>query len=500
MAQLPSDDRWPISNFGRMWPVCNYRVRRSTHHFITTAHAKRFAWRPSAHLPLLGSSGWHRVQHAVPSVIGATMSERNGNFKRRLVANIGVAASCLSLTRLVIVGGVTAVLTWMNFPEMAATQPVTVNANDNLRAVYANAADIAEGKSLADASCSGCHGANGISDTAGIPNIAGQRAAYLHLELRAYQAGARSNIDMSNAVKFLSDDALFKVAAHYASLDPAPEGPGKARPAIPPEPDPVQAGKTAAIACAGCHGEAGISKTPGTPNLVGLDPKYLVAAMGGYKSGRRKHDLMKALLGPINDADLGNIALYYALQKPDRAQTPVSGSETAGKAAAAACGGCHGEQGVSTNPTAPSLAGQDAQYLAAAIGAYKNGARDDATMKGLVASLDANAIQDLTAFYAAQQPQSPNAHKPLTTAEWAQRCDRCHGVNGNSTDPRTPALAGQRVDYLKKVLDDYRTGARKSPQMAAMSAVLTQDDIDKLAAYYARQSARSFVYVIVPSR
>jgi cytochrome c553 len=220
-------------------------------------------------------------------------------------------------------------------------------------------------------------------------------------------------------------------------------------------------------------------------------------AQGGYKSGQRKHDLMKALLGPISDADLGNIALYYALQKPERAQTPVSGNQPAGKAAAAACAGCHGEQGVSTNPTAPSLAGQDAQYLAAAIGAYKNGTRDDATMKGLVASLDASTIQDLAAFYRAQQPQSPNVRKPLTTAEWVQRCDRCHGVNGNSTDPRSPALAGQRVEYLKKVLDDYRTGARKSPQMAAMSGVLSEEDVDKLATYYAHQNARAVVYVIL---
>ena len=425
------------------------------------------------------------------------MSKSVDPAKRGLVARIGTAALRISASKLV-VAAVVGMFCWLHYPETAATQTIAINPGaDDFRAVYANAADVAEGKSLAEGSCSGCHGLNGISDTAGIPNLAGQRAAYLHLELRAYKTGGRGDNDMSSAVKFLSDDALFKVSAYYASLDPAPEGPGKAK-AAPPEPDPVQAGKSAAATCAGCHGETGISKTPGTPSLAGLDPKYLVAAMSGYKSGSRKSDMMKALLGPVSDADLANIALFYGLQKPDRAQTPVSGDQAAGKTAAAACAGCHGDQGLSTNPTAPSLAGQDAQYLAAAIKAYKDGARDDATMKGLVASLDGGTVQNLAAFYRAQQPQPPNVRKPLTTAEWAERCDRCHGVNGNSTDPRSPALAGQRADYLKKVLDEYRTGARKSPQMAAMSGVLNEDDVDKLAAYYARQNARAFVYVIVP--
>jgi cytochrome c553 len=90
--------------------------------------------------------------------------------------------------------------------------------------------------------------------------------------------------------------------------------------------------------------------------------------------------------------------------------------------------------------------------------------------------------------------------KPLTTAEWAQRCDRCHGVDGNSTDPRLPALSAQRVDYLEKVLHAYRTGERKSPQMAAMSDVLTEADVENLAGYYARQKARAVVYVVLPAK
>jgi cytochrome c553 len=171
-----------------------------------------------------------------------------------------------------------------------------------------------------------------------------------------------------------------------------------------------------------------------------------------------------------------------------------------GKAAAASCAGCHSDQGISGNPAAPSLAGQDAQYLAAALQAYKEGSREDATMKGLAAALADGTIKDLAAFYATQQPQPPKVRKPLSTAEWAERCDRCHGVNGNSTDPRSPALASQRADYLTGVLHAYRTGARRSPAMAAMSTVLSEGDVENLAVHYAHQQSRPPVYVIVPPK
>ena len=390
----------------------------------------------------------------------------------------------------------------VGYSASAAAQLATVKpvAGDDLRAAYANAADVAEGKGVADASCSGCHRANGISSTKDVPNLAGQRPGYLYLELRAYQSGARGNSAMAAVVKNLNDNALVKVAAYYASLDPAqPSSTSSAKPA-PAQRDPVQAGKAAAAACAGCHGDAGISKMPGTPNLVGLDPKYLVAAMKGYKGGRRKNDVMKSVISAVPDADLSNIALYYALQKPARAQTPAAGDQAVGKAAASACAGCHGDKGVSANPANPSLAGQDAQYIAAALKAYKDGARSDETMKGLAATLDEAAVKNLAAFYANQQPQPTNVRKPLTTAEWAQRCDRCHGVNGNSTDPRLPALAAQRVEYLERTLHAYRTGDRKSPQMAAMSEGLTEADVENLAAYYARQRARAVVYVALPAK
>ena len=387
--------------------------------------------------------------------------------------------------------------TIVGYSPTAAVHAAAADTGDDLRAARATAQDAADGKRVAEASCVRCHGVTGISTTKGIPHLAGQRPAYLHLELRAYQSGVRGDNAMDNAVKFLSDDALFKVAAYYSSLDPPPPSSAKASAA---KPDPVQAGKAAAAGCAGCHGEIGISKMSGTPSLVGLDPKYLGAAISAYKSGQRKHDMMKTLVAALGDADVKNIALYYALQAPARTQNPAPGDQAAGKAASAACAGCHGDVGVSGNPATPGLAGQDAQYIVAALRAYKEGSRNDETMKALAASLDDKATKNLAAFYAAQQPQAPKVSKPLTLAQWTQRCDRCHGVNGNSTDPLSPALAGQRADYLEKVLTAYRKGDRKNTTMAAMASVLTEAEVENLALHYAQQKPRAVVYMTQPGK
>lgn len=386
--------------------------------------------------------------------------------------------------------------------QPAKAKPVT---GDDLRAALATPQDVAEGKRLAEMSCVRCHGASGVSATPGVPHLASQRAAYLHQQLKAYRQGPRAQSPMGGAVKFLSDDALINVSSYFASLDPplpavvtsSAKSAAKSEPA---KTDPVRAGKAAAASCGSCHGDDGVSKTAGMPSLAGFDPKYFVAAMSAYKSGQRKHDLMKNFAAGVSDSDLNNMALFYALQKPARAGTPSPGDQAAGKAAAAGCSGCHGEKGVSSSPATPSLAGQDAEYLAAATLAYKDGSRTDEAMKGAASTLDEKTNRNIAAYYASQQPRAPNVRKPLTTAEWVERCDRCHGVNGNSTHPMMPSLAAQRADWLELVLNAYRTGARKSSAMSAMSASMSDSEIKDVAAYYARQNARAVVFVVLPNK
>ena len=433
-----------------------------------------------------------RPRRATNSAAGqASAVQSRSPFKQARIRRIGIASNARSLLAFLVVAG--ACLALCRPDAIAQT---TIKPSDELRPLYATLDDIAEGKELAQTSCAACHGTEGISANEGVPNLAGQRPAYLYTELKAYQSGARSSLVMLDKVVFLSDDALVKVAAYYAGLDPAQPAAAEA----PAYVDPVQAGKTAAAACSGCHGEAGVSNTPGTPNLLGLAPQYLVAAMTDYRSGQRKNDTMKAMVAALTDDDINHIALFYALQKPARAQTPGSGDAEAGKAIAAGCAGCHGDQGVSGNPVTPSLAGQEAGYLAAALTAYKDETRSNETMTGLAKPLDEAGMKNVASYYAALEPQRVNVSKPLTPNEWSNKCDRCHGPNGNSTRVDIPALAGQRMDYLEAVLHDYQTRARRDPEMAAMVDVLSADDIKGLAAQYSRQKARAVVFVTVPSK
>lgn len=78
----------------------------------------------------------------------------------------------------------------------------------------------------------------------------------------------------------------------------------------------------------------------------------------------------------------------------------------------------------------------------------------------------------------------PTAGKTLAE----QRCQACHGVDGNSSDPQYPRLAGQHADYLAKALADYKSGARKNPIMSGFAAALSEQERENVAAWYASQT------------
>jgi len=63
-------------------------------------------------------------------------------------------------------------------------------------------------------------------------------------------------------------------------------------------------------------------------------------------------------------------------------------------------------------------------------------------------------------------------------------CTGCHGVNGVSSNPMWPNLAGQQEGYLVKQLHAFREGVREDPLMTPMAKTLNDVEIDNLAAYY----------------
>ena len=82
----------------------------------------------------------------------------------------------------------------------------------------ANAADVEAGKAKVAAVCSACHGANGVSVGDAIPNLAGQKPAYLEAQLKALKDGTRKNPVMNAIASQLTPDEISNVAAYFASL------------------------------------------------------------------------------------------------------------------------------------------------------------------------------------------------------------------------------------------------------------------------------------------
>lgn len=72
------------------------------------------------------------------------------------------------------------------------------------------------------------------------------------------------------------------------------------------------AGKAKSATCAGCHGPEGISQNEMWPNLAGQKEGYLIAQMKAFRDGQRSNPMMAPMVAPLSDADIEDLAAYYA--------------------------------------------------------------------------------------------------------------------------------------------------------------------------------------------
>ncbi|MDE2246821.1 MAG: cytochrome c4 [Xanthomonadaceae bacterium] len=66
-------------------------------------------------------------------------------------------------------------------------------------------------------------------------------------------------------------------------------------------------------------------------------------------------------------------------------------------------------------------------------------------------------------------------------------CGACHGLDGNSSDPQYPKLAGQQAGYIVRQLELFKSGQRPNPIMLGMATPLSPQDMADVAAYFAKQ-------------
>jgi len=76
----------------------------------------------------------------------------------------------------------------------------------------------------------------------------------------------------------------------------------------------VEAGKIKSAMCSSCHGVNGISMSPLWPNLAGQKEQYLIKQIKAFRDGTRKDPMMAPMVAALSDADIENLAAYYAAQ------------------------------------------------------------------------------------------------------------------------------------------------------------------------------------------
>lgn len=176
-----------------------------------------------------------------------------------------------------------------------------------------------------------------------------------------------------------------------------------------------------------------------------------------------------------------------------------AGDVEAGKQKSATCAACHGADGNSVAPNFPKLAGLGEGYLSRQLHAYRRGeTRTNPSMAPMAANLSDQDIEDLAAYYAAQERSFGVANEKLVSLGEAiyrggisgssiGACIGCHGPRGSGNPAaRFPAVSGQHAQYLADQLMQFRAGDRSSDPNRMMRNIanrMTDDEIQAVASY-----------------
>jgi cytochrome c553 len=188
-------------------------------------------------------------------------------------------------------------------------------------------------------------------------------------------------------------------------------------------------GQQKAAVCMACHGPDGNSPAlpaPADPwpKLAGQVPEYIAKQLLDFKAGRRSNVQMSPQAQAVAEADIADIAAYFARQqvKPGeapRAELLAQGEQLflKGKGrpqVVAACVGCHGMNGVGNRDwakfmakppviLAPAVGGQHASYVVKQLQAFRDGSRSNDNgnvMRDIAARLDDNEIAAVAEYMA----------------------------------------------------------------------------------------------------
>ncbi len=163
-----------------------------------------------------------------------------------------------------------------------------------------------------------------------------------------------------------------------------------------------------AYTCAGCHGTDGSSVGPATPSIAGTDAAVFTEAMMSYKKGERPSTIMTRIAKGYSDAEINQMAEFFAAQKLTRYPQTVDAAKAAkGKALHEEyCEKCH-EDGGRNPKDVGVLAGQWMPYLEIAMQECAAGDREQtkkmkSKVEALIKDHGKESIQDIIQYYGSQ--------------------------------------------------------------------------------------------------
>ena len=210
--------------------------------------------------------------------------------------------------------------TW-RFAFIAATVIASAAAHGQERAAAAQP-DLAKAQQIVTQICAACHGADGNSAAPANPNLAGQGADYITLQLAHFKAGVRVNATMQAMSATLSEADMRAIGAYYAQQKP--KGLAAKDPTLVKTAQQLWRGGDAASgvpACAACHSPTGAGVPKNYPRLAGQYADYTYAQLKAFKAGERGADaagkdvngrVMTAIASKMTDEQMKAIADYAA--------------------------------------------------------------------------------------------------------------------------------------------------------------------------------------------
>ena len=176
------------------------------------------------------------------------------------------------------------------------------------------------------------------------------------------------------------------------------------------KPDLARGQEISTQICAACHAADGSRGIPVNPILQGQFAEYLVKQLTDFKSGKRDNPIMKGMASTLSDADMRNVAAFYASKQaaPGAAKERdlVALGEKIYRGGIAdrqipACAGCHTPNGAGIPAQYPRVSGQHFEYAQAQLIAFRAGTRANGPMmNGVAAKMNDREIKAVADYIA----------------------------------------------------------------------------------------------------